>query len=164
MIYKTQAKYELFEHLSEWLRAMSPADRTFAIRDLCTRYSTDMGALSRNAWMNWDDLAKIARQISSLLELRQLNRQLAGNLIAANRNRDLLGAVIDNIDDGLAVKDQDGRYLLLNRAAAARSGRAGPARWLVPPGGAEGAGRSAWLWYSLRRQARRRCSLRCRGP
>ena len=70
-----------------------------------------------------NDLAKIARQISSLLELRQSNRQLADNLIAANRHRDMLGAVIDNIDDGLAVKDQDGRYLLLNRAAAARLGR-----------------------------------------
>jgi hypothetical protein len=37
------------------------AGRTFiAINDLCRRYSVDLSALSRNASMDWDDLAKLA--------------------------------------------------------------------------------------------------------
>ena len=49
--------------VGQWLvfgSALSPADRTFAIKDLCTRYSTDIEALSRAAWMNWDDLSEDA--------------------------------------------------------------------------------------------------------
>ena len=76
MIYKTQAKYELFEYLSEWLRAMLPADRSFAIKDLCTRYSTDMDALSRDAWMGWDDLAKVANEGLRSLQRRFLEPRL----------------------------------------------------------------------------------------
>ncbi|MBS0206121.1 MAG: PAS domain-containing protein [Planctomycetes bacterium] len=69
-----------------------------------------------------NDLVKISRQVIALLELQQSNRRLAGNVMDANRNRDMLGAVIDNIDDALTVKDREGRYLLLNRAAALRLG------------------------------------------
>ena len=60
LIHETQAKYELYELLSEWLRAQPPADLSFAIKDLCKRYSVDMEALSRAAWMDWDDLTKLA--------------------------------------------------------------------------------------------------------
>jgi len=60
LIHETAAKYELHELLSEWLRALAPADQSFAIKDLCKRYSVDMEALSRAASMDWDDLTKLA--------------------------------------------------------------------------------------------------------
>ena len=60
LIHETQAKYELYEFLSEWLRAQPPADLSVAIKDLCERYSVDMPALSHAAWMDWNDLNKLA--------------------------------------------------------------------------------------------------------
>lgn len=89
MIYKTQAKYELFEHLSEWLRAMSPADRTFAIKDLCTRYSTDIGALSRDAWMNWDDLSKIAADPNATIGSATVNYPALSSLRDVDAQREI---------------------------------------------------------------------------
>jgi peptidoglycan/xylan/chitin deacetylase (PgdA/CDA1 family) len=89
MIYKTQAKYELFEYLSEWLRAMSPADRTFAIKDLCTRYSTDMERLSRDAWMNWDDLARIAADPNVTIGSATVNYPALSGLRDADAQREI---------------------------------------------------------------------------
>ena len=43
-----------------WMRALSPPDLSAAINDLCKRYSVDLAALSREAAMDWDDLAKLA--------------------------------------------------------------------------------------------------------
>ena len=67
-------------------------------------------------------LTQLAGQIAALLELHRVNRQLAVQLIEANRTRDMLGAVIDSIEDTLTVKDREGRYLLYNKSAAMRSG------------------------------------------
>ncbi|AWM01609.1 polysaccharide deacetylase family protein [Bradyrhizobium amphicarpaeae] len=53
-------KQALFSHLESWLRSLSPADLSAAIADLCTRYRIDLAALSREASMNWEDLAKLA--------------------------------------------------------------------------------------------------------
>lgn len=50
----------LFSHLERWLRSLSPADLSAAIADLCTRYRIDLAALSREASMDWEDLAKLA--------------------------------------------------------------------------------------------------------
>ncbi|TFV38918.1 polysaccharide deacetylase [Bradyrhizobium frederickii] len=53
-------KQALFAHLESWLRSLSPADLAAAIADLCTRYRIDLAALSREASMDWEDLAKLA--------------------------------------------------------------------------------------------------------
>jgi peptidoglycan/xylan/chitin deacetylase (PgdA/CDA1 family) len=53
-------KYELYDFLSGWLRSLAPPDLSSAIRDLCTRYSVDLAALSRDASMDWSDLARLA--------------------------------------------------------------------------------------------------------
>ncbi|QIP09494.1 polysaccharide deacetylase family protein [Bradyrhizobium symbiodeficiens] len=53
-------KQALFSHLERWLRSLSPADLSAAIADLCTRYRIDLAALSREASMDWEDLAKLA--------------------------------------------------------------------------------------------------------
>jgi peptidoglycan/xylan/chitin deacetylase (PgdA/CDA1 family) len=53
-------KYRIYDFLEGWMRSLAPADRSFAIRDLCKRYSVDLAKLSRESSMDWDDLAKLA--------------------------------------------------------------------------------------------------------
>lgn len=53
-------KQALFSHLESWLRSLPPAELSVAIADLCTRYRIDLAALSREASMDWEDLAKLA--------------------------------------------------------------------------------------------------------
>ena len=53
-------KQALFSHLESWLRSLSPADLSIAVADLCTRYRIDLAALSREASMDWEDLARLA--------------------------------------------------------------------------------------------------------
>lgn len=53
-------KYELYEYLARWLRSLAPTDLSAAINDLCKRYSVDLAAVSREALMGWDDLARLA--------------------------------------------------------------------------------------------------------
>jgi peptidoglycan/xylan/chitin deacetylase (PgdA/CDA1 family) len=53
-------KQALFSFVECWLRSLPPADVSAAIADLCTRYRIDLAALSREASMNWEDLAKLA--------------------------------------------------------------------------------------------------------
>ncbi|MBW7968919.1 polysaccharide deacetylase family protein [Bradyrhizobium sp. BR 10289] len=53
-------KQALFSHLEGWLLSLPPADLSAAITDLCTRYRIELAALSREASMNWEDLAKLA--------------------------------------------------------------------------------------------------------
>ncbi|MCA1414828.1 polysaccharide deacetylase family protein [Bradyrhizobium sp. NBAIM20] len=53
-------KQALFSHLESWLRSLPPADLSAVIADLCTRYRIDLAALSREASMDWEDLARLA--------------------------------------------------------------------------------------------------------
>jgi peptidoglycan/xylan/chitin deacetylase (PgdA/CDA1 family) len=54
------AKQALFSFIETWLRSLAPADLTVAVADLCTRYRIDLAALSREASMDWEDLARLA--------------------------------------------------------------------------------------------------------
>ncbi|MDF0516499.1 polysaccharide deacetylase family protein [Bradyrhizobium yuanmingense] len=56
----TAGKLALFSYLESWLRSLPPADVSAAIADLCTRYRIDLAALSREASMDWEDLARLA--------------------------------------------------------------------------------------------------------
>jgi peptidoglycan/xylan/chitin deacetylase (PgdA/CDA1 family) len=56
----TDQKYQLYDLLERWMRSLAPPDLSAAINDLCKRYSVDLAGLSREAFMNWDDLAKLA--------------------------------------------------------------------------------------------------------
>ena len=56
----TSEKYQLYDFLEGWMRSLPPPDLSLAIKDLCKRYSVDLAALSRDASMDWDDLAKLA--------------------------------------------------------------------------------------------------------
>ena len=53
-------KYQLYDFLYDWLRSLTPPDRSVAINDLCTRYSVDLAAISRESAMSWDDLSKLS--------------------------------------------------------------------------------------------------------
>ncbi len=57
----TEEKYQVYVWLYDWLRSLPSADLSAAIGDLCTRYGTDLKAMSRDAAMTWPDLAKLAR-------------------------------------------------------------------------------------------------------
>jgi peptidoglycan/xylan/chitin deacetylase (PgdA/CDA1 family) len=53
-------KYQLYDFLWNWMRSLSPSDLSRAINDLCKRYSVDLAALTRAAFMDWGDLAQLA--------------------------------------------------------------------------------------------------------
>jgi peptidoglycan/xylan/chitin deacetylase (PgdA/CDA1 family) len=53
-------KNQLYESLSHWMRSLQAAELSAAIRDLCTRYAVDLAALSRDAALDWGDLATLA--------------------------------------------------------------------------------------------------------
>ncbi len=53
-------KRQLFDHLSRWMRTLPPDELAAATKDLCSRYSIDLTALSREACLTWDDIAKLS--------------------------------------------------------------------------------------------------------
>jgi peptidoglycan/xylan/chitin deacetylase (PgdA/CDA1 family) len=59
-IAKTAEKYQLYDFLSRWMRSLEPADLSAAIKDLCRRYTVDLAMLSRQASLDWHDLAMLA--------------------------------------------------------------------------------------------------------
>ena len=56
----TAEKYRLYDFLAGWMRSLAPPDLSSAIKDICTRYGVDLAALSREASLDWNDLAKLA--------------------------------------------------------------------------------------------------------
>jgi peptidoglycan/xylan/chitin deacetylase (PgdA/CDA1 family) len=56
----TSEKYQLYNFLGGWMRSLPPTELSSAIHDLCKRYSVDLEALSREASMDWAELAKFA--------------------------------------------------------------------------------------------------------
>jgi peptidoglycan/xylan/chitin deacetylase (PgdA/CDA1 family) len=59
-IARTPEKYQVYARLDGWMRSLSPSDLSSAIKDICKRYSVDLAALSREASLDWNDLAKLA--------------------------------------------------------------------------------------------------------
>lgn len=59
-IASTAEKYQLYDFLAGWMRSLSPPELSSAIKDLCTRYAVDLAALSRQASLDWNDLARLA--------------------------------------------------------------------------------------------------------
>ncbi|MGN6114677.1 MAG: polysaccharide deacetylase family protein [Nitrobacter sp.] len=54
------AKHELYDFLANWMQTLAPAGLSAAINDLCTRYSVDLAAVSRKAFMTWENIATLA--------------------------------------------------------------------------------------------------------
>src|SRR6266481_1567615 len=56
----TAEKYHVHAFLESWLRTLPPPELSAAIKDLCKRYSVDLERLSREAALDWNDLASLA--------------------------------------------------------------------------------------------------------
>lgn len=82
-------KQALFSHLESWLRSLAPADLSAAIADLCTRYRIDLAALSREASMDWEDLAKFAADPSVTIGGATVNYPVLANMKDAAALREM---------------------------------------------------------------------------
>jgi peptidoglycan/xylan/chitin deacetylase (PgdA/CDA1 family) len=82
-------KYQLYEFLFQWMRTLSPSDLSAAIRDLCTRYSVDLASLSREASLDWSDLAKLAADPLVTLGCATVNYPVLSNLKGAAALREM---------------------------------------------------------------------------
>jgi peptidoglycan/xylan/chitin deacetylase (PgdA/CDA1 family) len=76
----TSEKYQLYGLLEGWLRSLAPPELTPAIKDLCTRYSVDLAALSRAASMDWEDLATLAADPLVTIGSATVNYPVLSNL------------------------------------------------------------------------------------
>jgi peptidoglycan/xylan/chitin deacetylase (PgdA/CDA1 family) len=83
-------KYELYEFLEGWMRALAPPDLSAAIKDLCTRYSVDLAALSRKASMDWGDLATLAADPNVTIGSATVNYPVLSNLKDAVALREMM--------------------------------------------------------------------------
>jgi peptidoglycan/xylan/chitin deacetylase (PgdA/CDA1 family) len=88
-IRNTSEKYQLYEFLAGWMRSLAPPELSIAIKDLCTRYSVDLAALSREASMGWDDLAKLAADPNVTIGSATVNYPVLSNLKDADALREM---------------------------------------------------------------------------
>lgn len=82
-------KQALFSFVECWLRSLPPADVSAAIADLCTRYRVDLAALSRDASMNWEDLAKLAADPLVTIGSATVNYPILANMKDAAALREM---------------------------------------------------------------------------
>jgi peptidoglycan/xylan/chitin deacetylase (PgdA/CDA1 family) len=82
-------KYQTYEFLSNWMRTLPPQDLTFAINDLCTRYSVDLAALSRDMAIEWEDLVKLAADPLVAIGSATVNYPVLSNLRAIDAQREI---------------------------------------------------------------------------
>jgi peptidoglycan/xylan/chitin deacetylase (PgdA/CDA1 family) len=73
-------KQALFSFIENWLRSLPPAELSAAIADLCMRYRIDLAALSREASMDWEDLAKVAADPLVTIGSATVNYPVLANL------------------------------------------------------------------------------------
>jgi peptidoglycan/xylan/chitin deacetylase (PgdA/CDA1 family) len=73
-------KNDVFEFLTSWLRQLPPEQLSMAINDLCSRYSIDLAALSRQAMMDWADLTKLAADPLVTIGSATVNYPVLSNL------------------------------------------------------------------------------------
>jgi peptidoglycan/xylan/chitin deacetylase (PgdA/CDA1 family) len=85
----TDRKYQLYDLLERWMRSLAPPDLSAAINDLCKRYSVDFAALSREASMSWDDLAKLAADPNVTIGSMTVNSPVLSNLQDAAASREM---------------------------------------------------------------------------
>jgi peptidoglycan/xylan/chitin deacetylase (PgdA/CDA1 family) len=84
-----QQKLQLYELLERWLRGLPPQQVSAAINDLCKRYSVDLAALSRAAFMDWDDLAKLAANPNVTFGSMTVNAPVLAKLNDADAFREM---------------------------------------------------------------------------
>lgn len=82
-------KYHIFEFLEGWMRSLAPPELSAAIKDLCTRYSVDLAAISREASMDWDDLTRLAADPNVTIGSATVNYPVLSNLKDADALREM---------------------------------------------------------------------------
>lgn len=82
-------KYDAYDFLADWLRSLPAPELSFAINDLCKRYSVDLAALSREASMDWDDLAKLAADPNVTLGSATVNYPVLSRLRDSDARREI---------------------------------------------------------------------------
>jgi peptidoglycan/xylan/chitin deacetylase (PgdA/CDA1 family) len=85
----TSEKYQLYDFLAGWMRALPPPDLSVAINDLCKRYSVNLAALSREAMMGWDDLTRLAADPLVTMASATVNYPVLSNLRDADALREM---------------------------------------------------------------------------
>jgi hypothetical protein len=85
----TPEKYQAYEFLVSWLRTLQPVELTFAINDLCKRYSVDLAGLSRSVAMDWDDLTKLAADPNVTIGCATVNYSVLSSLRDADAQREM---------------------------------------------------------------------------
>ena len=93
------------------MRALPPAELSTAIHDLCKRYSVDLAALSREASMDWSEVATLAAGYADGYPRHLSNRE--ASMLARGQRCPLLGRVtmdlmmidVSNVE-GAAVGDE----------------------------------------------------------
>jgi peptidoglycan/xylan/chitin deacetylase (PgdA/CDA1 family) len=73
-------KYQLYEFLEGWMRMLSAPDLSSAINDLCQRYSVDLAAVTREASLDWDDLATLGADPMVTIGTATVNYPVLANL------------------------------------------------------------------------------------
>jgi peptidoglycan/xylan/chitin deacetylase (PgdA/CDA1 family) len=88
-------KDQLYAFLERWMRSLPPLELSLAIKDLCTRYSVDLAALSRETLMDWVDLAKLAADPKVTIGSATVNYPVLTNLRRADAMREMtMGRVV----------------------------------------------------------------------
>jgi peptidoglycan/xylan/chitin deacetylase (PgdA/CDA1 family) len=82
-------KVRLHDFLLGWLRSLGPEDLSAAINDLCRRYSVDLAGLSREASMDWDDLATLAADPNATIGSMTVNAPVLSSLKDAAAAREI---------------------------------------------------------------------------
>ncbi|WP_375412863.1 polysaccharide deacetylase [uncultured Bradyrhizobium sp.] len=86
----TPDKYGLYDFLHRWMRSLAPSELSTAINDLCRRYSVDLRALSREASMDWDDLATLGADPNVTIASMTVNAPVLASLKEAAASREML--------------------------------------------------------------------------
>ena len=84
-----QQKLQLYELLDRWMRALPPQQLSTAINDLCKRYRIDLAALSRESFMDWDDLDKLAADPDVTFGSMTVHAPVLANLADADASREI---------------------------------------------------------------------------
>jgi len=83
-------KNQLYDLLFQWMHALAPSDLSAAIKDLCTRYAVDLAALTREASLDWGDLASLAADPLVTLGSATVNYPVLSNLKDATALREMM--------------------------------------------------------------------------
>jgi peptidoglycan/xylan/chitin deacetylase (PgdA/CDA1 family) len=85
----TAEKYRVHEYIESWMRTLAPAELSAAIKDLCKRYSVDLEKLSREAALDWSDLARLAADPNVTIGSATVNYTALSNLKDAAALREM---------------------------------------------------------------------------